>query len=32
MYGSHPEEGGRRGMYEGFEISYEDLVAKPDLF
>ncbi len=31
MYVSHPEGGGRRVMYEGFEISCEDLVDKPDV-
>ena len=29
MYVSHSKGGGRRVMYEGFEISYEDLVNKP---
>ena len=31
MYVSHPEGGGRRVMYEGFEISYNDLVNRPEV-
>ncbi len=31
MYVSHPEGGGRRVMYEGIEISYTDLVNKPEV-
>ena len=31
MYVSHPEGGGRRVMYEGFEISYNDLVNEPEV-
>ena len=31
MYVSHPEGGGRRVMYDGIEISYNDLVDKPEV-